>query len=74
MAPLQLEINHLEERMRQLCARLSNPEDQQETTRILYELRKAIRAHTEAVRRVKYASMKETSIDVTPNTNSKAAD
>ena len=39
-----------------------------------YELRKAIRAHTETVRRVKYASMKETSIDVTPDTNRKAAD
>lgn len=75
-----MEINEIEARVKDLCARLESAVDDEEIGTILKDLRVALREHTEAVRRLAFASIKGTSGEPirkqSPknNSTSKAAD
>jgi len=56
-----MEINEIESQVKKLCARLEAAADDQEIGTILKELRGALHEHTEAVRRLAFASIRGTS-------------
>ena len=55
-----MEINEIDSRLKNLCARLESAVDDQEIGTILRDVRVALREHTEAARRLAFASIKGT--------------